>query len=142
MRRRDDRHRHPDDGALAFDPHLIGLNVLQVTRLEDVVLMDALGMVSGLAHLAAHGAAVQHEGRFNRRHRAATADEGHHPTDGVRRGLFVRQGRAGTGGKGQLTDGVSDSDPAGGYGPRDSPVRLDQLLGSWNWGKIGSARSW
>ena len=59
MGRGDDRHRHPDDHALEFDPHLVGLNVLGVTGLQHVVLMDAFGVGSRLRDPAAHRAAVE-----------------------------------------------------------------------------------
>ncbi len=37
MRRGHDGQRHPDDGALEFDPHLVGLDVLHSTGLQHVV---------------------------------------------------------------------------------------------------------
>jgi len=74
--------------------------------------MDAFGVLPRLRDPAAHGAAVEIEGCFNRGDRTTMADEGHDPTDHLRRGLLVGQWGSGTGGKRPLADRAAIAAPA------------------------------
>lgn len=77
--------RHPQHTRLGSDMHFVGLNLPQIAQLNDLCMMQRLGMRSGDVDPLAYGLGLQREGGLNRRDGTAIGNQGQH----LRDDLFV-----------------------------------------------------
>ena len=94
------RHRHPDDGPLRFDPQFVTLHLPQLQRLLDQVLVNQLGVLPTARQPLPDRPLIKPEGRDNRSDRAPMSEQRDDQRDQIGRFPQPIKGRPAPGAEG------------------------------------------
>ncbi len=97
----------PDDAALGLDAHLVSLNLSEVTRLDNVRVVDGFGMHASSLKLVADRLRLTAKSMFDGDKRAAPTDERDNQDDECLVSAAAMEDGAGASAEGLAADGAA-----------------------------------